>query len=360
MAEKQQSESDDDKTEEPSQQRLEDFRKEGQVAQSKELTSLFVLLATLGVMYGMGPSLAGGFMDFMRRLLAESAATELTPEKARTLMILCLGESARLVLPIAAAGFVAGVAGSVAQFGFLYTWAPLAPQMSRVNPLSGFMRIASMSSLMEGLKSILKLVAVVSVTWMLLKSEILGSTSMTDMDSAAFLEYMGGSAFRLIGGVCIGLFVVAALDFAYQKYRYHKSLMMTKQELKQEHKQREGDPLLKARIRSLQRERARKRMFQEIPKADVVVTNPTHFAVALKYDAEKMAAPRVVAKGADLVAQRIKEVARKNGVPLVENVPLARALHKSVKVGGSVPRSLYQAVAEVLAYVYRLKGRTKL
>jgi len=137
-------------------------------------------------------------------------------------------------------------------------------------------------------------------------------------------------------------------------------LMMTKEEVKQEHKQKEGDPLLKARIRSLQRERARRRMMAEVPKADVIVTNPTHFAVALRYDAEKMAAPRVVAKGADLVAQRIKEIARKNGIPLVENVPLARALHKSVKVGGSVPRSLYQAVAEVLAYVYRLKGRTKL
>ncbi len=360
MAEKQQSESDDEKTEEPSQQRLDDFRKEGQVAQSKELTSLFVLMATLAVMYGMGPSLAGGFMDFMRRIFFEAAAADLSVERVRVLMLLCLGESARLVLPIAAAGFVAGVAGSVAQFGFLYTWTPLAPQFSRINPLSGFQRLASMTALMEGLKSVLKLAAVITVTWMMLKSEIIGSASMTDMDSAAFLSYMSSTAFRLVGGVCVGLFVVAAIDFGYQKYRYRKSLMMTKAELKQEHKQREGDPLLKARIRSLQRERARKRMFQEVPKADVVVTNPTHFAVALKYDAEKMAAPKVVAKGADLVAQRIKEVARKNGVPLVENVPLARALHKSVKVGGSVPRSLYQAVAEVLAYVYRLKGRTKL
>jgi flagellar biosynthetic protein FlhB len=154
--------------------------------------------------------------------------------------------------------------------------------------------------------------------------------------------------------------VVAALDFAYQKFKYRKSLMMSKQEVKQEHKQREGDPLLKARMRSLQREMARKRMMQDVPKADVIVTNPTHIAVAIKYDADKMAAPRVVAKGADLLAQRIKDVAKKNGIPMVENVPLARALHKSVKVGGSVPRALYQAVAEVLAYVYRLKGRMNL
>jgi flagellar biosynthetic protein FlhB len=195
---------------------------------------------------------------------------------------------------------------------------------------------------------------------MLVRDEILGSPAMLDMDSAQFVTYMSSSGIRLVGGVCIGLFVVAALDFSYQKFRYQKSLMMTRQELKQEHKQREGDPLLKARIRSLQRERARKRMMQDVPKADVIVTNPTHIAVAIKYDYEKMAAPRVVAKGADLMAQRIKELGKKNGVPLVENVPLARALHKSVKIGGTVPRSLYQAIAEVLAYVYRLKGKTHL
>jgi flagellar biosynthesis protein FlhB len=357
MADKQQSGSDEDKTEEPSAQRLEDFREEGQVAQSKELASLIVLLATMAVMWGMGPSLASDFLDFMRKILIESASTELTTEKAHQLMVLCLKQSAHIVLPIAAAGFVAGILGSIVQFGFLFTWTPLEPQPDRINPISGFQRIFSVASLMEGLKSILKLTAVIGVTYLLLESEIISSPAMMDMDSSQFVSYMGSSAFRLIGGVCIGLFVVAAMDFSYQKFRFWKSMMMSKEEVKQEQKQKEGDPLLKARIRSMQREAARKRMMQDVPKADVIVTNPTHIAVALKYDGEKMAAPRVVAKGADLVAQRIKEVARKNGIPLVENVPLARALHKSVKVGGSVPRSLYQAVAEVLAYVYRLKGK---
>jgi flagellar biosynthetic protein FlhB len=357
MAEKQQSESEDDKTEEPSAQRLEDFREEGQVAQSKELTSLIVLLATMAVMWGMGPSLSGDFLDFMRKIFVESAQTELSSERAHQLMILCLKQAAHIVLPIAAAGFIAGILGSIVQFGFLFTWTPLEPQADRINPLSGAKRIFSLPSLMEGFKSLLKLTAVIAVTYVLLESEIVGSPAMLDMDSSQFVAYMGSSAFRLIGGVCIGLFIVAAMDFSYQKFRFWKSLMMTKQEVKQEQKQKEGDPLLKARIRSIQREAARKRMMQEIPKADVIVTNPTHIAVALRYDGEKMAAPRVVAKGADLVAQRIKEVARKNGVPLVENVPLARALHKSVKIGGTVPRSLFQAVAEVLAYVYRLKGK---
>lgn len=357
MADKQQSDSDEDKSEDPTAQRMEDFREEGQVAQSRELTSLFVLLACLAVMYGMGPSLAAEFMDYMRRLFMEAAVKEFSQQRAGVLLWMSLMAAVKLIAPVAFAGFLAGVIGSVVQFGFLFTWKPLEPQLSRLNPISGFQRIFSLSSLMEGFKSILKLIAVISVTYLLLESELIGSSSMVDMDSSQFMAYMSSSAFRLITGVCVGLFVVAALDFAYQKFRFHKSLMMTKQEVKQEHKQREGDPLLKARMRSIQRETSRKRMMQEVPKADVVVTNPTHFAVALKYDAEKMAAPRVVAKGQDLVAQRIKELARKNGIPLVENVPLARALHKSVKVGGVVPRALYQAVAEVLAYVYRLKGK---
>lgn len=357
MAQNGQSDSDEDKTEEPSSQRLEDFREEGQVSQSKELTSLMVLIATLGSMYAMGPSLAGDFMDFMRRMFVESAGIELTAERAGQVLWLCLGAAGHVVLPIAFAGFLAGVLGSVIQFGFLFTWAPLEPQLDRLNPISGFSRIFAWSSLLEGAKSCLKLGAVIGVTYMLIKSEIMSSASVIDMESPQLVSYMSSTAFRLIGGVCIGLFVVAALDFAYQKFRYRKSLMMSKQEVKQEHKQREGDPLLKARMKSIQREQARKRMMQEVPKADVIVTNPTHIAIALRYDAEKMAAPRVVAKGADLMAQRIKDIARKHGIPMVENVPLARALHKSVKVGGSVPRPLFQAVAEVLAYVYRLKGK---
>jgi flagellar biosynthetic protein FlhB len=352
------SESDADKTEEPSAQRLEDFRQEGQVAQSRELTSLFVLLACMSTLYLAGPNIISEFMGAVRRLLSECATTTLTPESAGKIMEQVLSICGKIVLPIALAGFVAGVLGSIVQIGFNLTFTPLEPQFDRINPLNGFQRLFSLGSLVEGLKAVLKLVAVVFVTYLMVKNEILASPAITDMESFQLAGYMTSTAFRLIGGVGLALFVVAALDFAYQKFRYHKSLMMTKQEARQEHKQKEGDPLLKARMRSMQREAARKRMMQAVPKADVIVTNPTHIAVALKYDSDKMAAPRVVAKGADHLAQRIKELGKKNGVPLVENVPLARALHKSVKVGGSVPRALYQAVAEVLAYVYRLRGRT--
>ena len=352
--------SDEDKTEEPSAQRLEDFRSEGQVAQSKELTSLIVLLATMAACWGFGGELMQSYADFMRKMFVEMAIVEFSTERAGVILMMCVREAGKVVMPIALTGFVAGILGSVLQFGFLFTWTPLEPQLDRINPISGFGRVFSIPAVVEGIKSVFKLVAVISVTYILLKKEILGSPGVMEMEGGQFIAYMGTTAFRLVGSVCIGLFVVAALDFAYQKFRYQKSLMMSKQEVKQESKQREGDPLLKARIKSLQRERSRKRMMKDVPKADVIVTNPTHIAVALKYDAEKMAAPRVVAKGADLVAQRIKDIARKNGIPLVENVPLARALHKSVKIGGSVPRPLYQAVAEVLAYVYRLKGKLNL
>jgi flagellar biosynthetic protein FlhB len=352
-----QSDSDEDKTEEASSQRLEDYRKEGQVAQSKELTSLFVLVSTMAVMWGMGPQLASDFMDFMRKMFMEMSYTELTQERAGTILMLCLAEAGRVIVPIAAVGFLAGIVGSVAQFGFNFTWAPLEPKGDRINPIAGFGRVFALSSLVEGAKSLAKLTVVIWITYKLMAREMEDSVATIDMDGAQLVAYMSSHGFKLMFSVCIGLFVVAAADFAYQKFKYRKSLMMTKAEVKQEHKQKEGDPLLKARIRSIQREMSRKRMMQDVPKADVIVTNPTHFAVALKYDADKMAAPRVIAKGADLVAQRIKEVARKHNIPLVENVPLARALHKNVKVGGSVPKNLYQAVAEVLAYVYRLKGR---
>lgn len=354
------SDSDDDKTEEPSQQRLDDFREEGQVAQSREFTSLMVLLACLAAMWSAGPYFLNEIFTIFRKFLSDAGTTTLTDESAGKILMLTVQCAARVVLPIAGAGFFAGVVASVAQVGINFTWTPLSPQFERLNPIQGFFRIASFNSLIEGAKAFFKLLAVVWVTYIFVEKEIIISPSMSDMEGSTIASYFTTTGFRLVGGVSIALFVVAALDLAYQMFRFWKSLRMTKQEVKEEMKQRDGDPLLRARIRSIQRESARKRMMKDVPKADVIVTNPTHIAVAIRYDGGSMAAPRVVAKGADHVAERIKELGRKSGVPLVENVPLARALHKTVKVGGSVPRSLYQAVAEVLAYVYRLKGRTKL
>jgi flagellar biosynthesis protein FlhB len=352
--------SDEDKTEEPSQQRMDDFKEEGQVAQSREFTALMVLVACIAAMWSAGPYFLGEIFSLTRKLFVEAGTIVLTDVTAGKLMLLAVESAAKIVLPIAFAGFVAGALGSLIQVGVNFTWKPIEPQYSRLDPLAGFFRLASLNSLVEGVKAIAKLVVVVAVTYAVLEKEIAISPGMADMDGWQIGSYFTSSGFRLIGSVSIALFVVASLDLAYQKYRFWKTMRMTKQEVKEELKQREGDPLLKARMRSMQKEAGRKRMMQDVPKADVIVTNPTHIAVAIRYDAENMAAPRVIAKGADHLAQRIKELGRKAGIPLVENVPLARALHKTVKVGGTVPKSLYQAIAEVLAYVYRLKGRTKL
>lgn len=347
----------DDKTEEPTQQRLEDFRREGHVAQSRELTAFFVLAATLLAMYFAGPSLFSGFFDAFRDMLAQSATTMVTDESIGAILLSILRHTGAIVLPIALAGFVAGVLGSVAQIGFNFSLKPLEPALAKINPLSGFRRIYSLNSLVEGAKALVKLSVISVVAYSIVRGSFEDTAVLAELESREIMNYMGSITFRLIGAIAIALLVISVLDLAYQKFRHHRELMMTKKELRDEMKQREGDPLLRARIRSVQRDIAHKRMMEEVKKADVVVTNPTHIAVAIRYDLEKMNAPKVVAKGSDFIALNIKDLAKKSNVPIVENVPLARALHKSVKVGAYIPRSLYQAVAEVLAYVYRLRGR---
>ena len=351
--------SDQERTEEPSAQRLEEFRQEGDVSQSRELTSVFVLFSCLIAFYLSGSGIRENFFAIMRELFATSGTTTLTQATAGNVLLMVLKALAQMILPIAGAGFAAGVIGSVIQVGINFTLKPLEPKFEKINPVQGFFRILSLNSLVEGLKSIVKLATVIFVTYLMIKKEIIASPAVIEMETNQLAAYLGTIGMKFIGVMCMALFVIAAMDFGYQKFRYHQRLMMTKQEFKEEQKQREGDPNIKARMRSIQRELSRRRMMQEVPKADVVITNPTHIAVALKYDSTEMRAPKVVAKGTDLIAQKIKEIAKKSGVPLVENVPLARALHKNVKVGKAIPRALYQAVAEVLAYVYRLKGKFK-
>jgi flagellar biosynthetic protein FlhB len=281
----------------------------------------------------------------------------ITDESIGTIMMSMLKVIAALSMPVAIAGFVAGVLGSVVQIGFNYSLKPIKPNLEKIDPIAGFWRVYSWNSLIEGFKSLLKLCVIGATAYYMVSDSFESSAALPELESQEMFNYLTSASFRLIGAIAIALFVISLLDVAYQKYRHFKQLMMTKQELRNEIKQKEGDPLLRARIRSVQREIAHRRMMEEVKKADVIVTNPTHIAVAIRYDLEKMSAPKVVAKGSDFIALNIKDLAKKHNVPVVENVPLARALHKSVKVGAYVPRALYQAVAEVLAFVYRLRGR---
>jgi flagellar biosynthetic protein FlhB len=359
MAENDDNRNPEDLSEEASPQRVEEQRKKGQVAQSKELVALFVAVACGMTMFAMAPSMSKQVMDFMRETftvdLAIKPGDDMHAIAAQKLMAM-LKVVAAIGLPVAAVGFFLGIAGSLTQIGFLFTMEPLTPDLSKINPLSGLQRLFSVKNLIETARVVFKGIILCFVSYSLLKTAILKSPVLIFKNPTAIFDVLGDAGKTLFLSLCGVLGVFALIDFAIQKRDYGKQVRVTRQEAKQEAKEAEGDPLVKSRIRSIQRERARKRMMSAVKKADVIITNPTHIAIALQYDKDKMVAPRVVAKGADFIALKIKEIAAQNDIPMVENVPLARAIFKSVKVGQVIPRNLFQAVAEVLAYVYKLKN----
>ncbi len=352
--------SSEDLGEEISQYRLEEARRKGQVAQSRELTGVLALLATGAALYGFGPGMARDLLEFMQEVFRTDltaradlvGADFLSRTLLRTLKVMAV-----VGLPVAIVGFLVSVVASFAQVGAIFTFEPLKPTLEKIDPLKGIQKLFSMRQLWEVLRLVIKIVVVVSVIYAIMKSEILSAPARLQLEANTQMVVIAENARRIFIALIAILTIFAAIDLGLQRFQFNKGLRLTRQEAKQENKEKDGDPMIKARIRSIQRDMARKRMMQAVKKADVIVTNPTHFAVALVYDREKMAAPKVVAKGADFLAQQIKKLAADAGVPMVENVPLARGLYKSVKVGQYVPRQLYQAVAEVLAYVYRLKSK---
>jgi flagellar biosynthetic protein FlhB len=259
--------------------------------------------------------------------------------------------------PLFIAVMLAGVIGNVMQFGFLFTTKPLIPKFEKLNPIKGLKRIFSLKTVVEGIKTTLKVAVAFGVgAWLFMKF-LIEIPKLELMSFFEQLKWFEEKALILIFAM-LGVFLVfAAIDFIYQRYSYKKSLRMSKQEIKDEYKQTEGNPEIKSKIRQLQREMAKKRMMSEVPKADVVITNPTHYAVAIRYDKTKDEAPRVIAKGVDNLALKIKEIAREHDIMIVENPPLARELYKLVEVDELIPKKLYKAVAEVLAFVYKAKGK---
>lgn len=360
MAENQEDRSREDLTEEASPYRIEEFRRRGMVAQSRELTGIVTVLAAGAALYVASPRLGEQLLDFMREMFRG----DLSPRQelfGTTVLGAYFGKALKLMaliaLPACAAGFVIAVLASFGQIGPVFSLEPLAPDISRINPIKGLQRLFSLRQFLDGLRITLKVIVAFAVIYFIVKSEIFGTTGIAWTEPREQLGILASGAKVMFLSLFGVLALFAATDFGMQKWEFSRKLRMTKQEAKQEHKEREGDPMVKARIRAIQREMARRRMMAAVRKADVVVTNPTHLAVALSYEKDKHLAPKVVAKGADFVAQKIKKVASEAGVPLVENVPLARTLFRTVKIGQYVPRALYQAVAEVLAYVYRLRNR---
>jgi flagellar biosynthetic protein FlhB len=348
-------ESDQEKTEAPSQQRLDKAREEGQVPQSRELATFVVLMVGGSAMWMMASSMGQTLSGIVRGGLQFEPAIARDSAQVMNQFTSQFFEAALALAPFLAAVVLATLAAPFMMHGWLFSAKALAPKFNRLNPLSGIKRILSSQGLIELVKSLAKvgLLGVVA-TW-LIWSNIDAIFSLSLETPSTAIRHMGdliGKVFLLASGAMI---LIVVLDLPYQLWHHYHKLKMTKEELRQEAKESEGDPHLKARIRAQQREMSRRRMMSEVPTADVVVTNPTHYAVALKYTEGKMGAPRVVAKGADAVAAKIRELAAENRVPLLEAPPLARALFRHTELGDEIPATLYTAVAEVLAYVFQLR-----
>jgi flagellar biosynthetic protein FlhB len=351
-------ESDDSqKTEDPTGRRLQEAREQGQVANSREVNNLLMILALTISVVVFGGSVGRDIVNMTLPFLE-------TPDKIPTdlghlttigwklLGMLLLAGAAPLALALLAA-----FGASYLQFGLILSFEQLTLDLTKLSPLAGLKRMFSLRSFSEFLKGLIKLAIVGTIAFTILKPSIGDLHRLVGLEAVQILARIRELADRLLIAVFLVMLLITALDVFYQRYEHMKQLRMSRQELKDEQRESEGDPLVKGRLRQLRMERARKRMMAEVPKADVVVTNPTHYAVALRYNQLEMASPRLVAKGVDRVAQRIREVAQEAGVPVIENPPLARGLYASVEIDQEISPEFYKAVAEVIGYVYRLKRR---
>lgn len=354
-------ESFEERTEEPSQHRRDELKKEGDVMQSREVVGALLMLATTGALYGTARWSLGGVWGLFQESFAEiDRMGRMTSWDANTMQSIArfaFKAFAWIVGPVAIAGAVAAIVSSLAQTGFVWTSRPLEPDLEKISPGKGAAKIFSMDGVFEMGKAIVKFIVVAASVYPFLKKWMRDSGGLYGTEAAGLAVFLGSHMIQILLVTALSMLVMAAVDYGFQRFRYEKRIKMTKEELRQERKQVEGNPQIRARIRSVQRAMSQKRMMADVRKADVVITNPTHFAIALIYDRETMFAPKVVAKGADHMAQQIKKIAREAGVPCIENPPLARALFKALKIGQFISRDLFNAVAEVLAYVYRLKGK---
>jgi flagellar biosynthetic protein FlhB len=349
---------DQEKTEEATSKKIEDARKEGNVPKSQDTSSFITLVVALGVFLGLLPWVESR-MVFLYHYYTTLIGTSITKEAVLQLSIVTFREIIFTVIPLALSVAIAGVLANVLQTGFIFTTKPLIPDFNKIDPIKGFKNLFSFKKAIESVKIILKVSIVLYVCYYFLfafTKELPSVIYFPIFDQLAWLK----EKFLILVSVMLIIFLVLALfDLFFVRYNYFKELRMSKQEIKDEYKQMEGDPKIKAKIRQIQMQMTRKRMMQEIPQADVVITNPTHYAVAIRYNQEKEAAPKVIAKGTDFLALKIKEIALNHQIHIVENPPLARELYKKCNLGESIPENLYKAVAEVLAFVYKSSNKLR-
>ena len=346
-----------EKTEQATPKRREEARQKGQVARSNELSSVAILMSGLLALSSLGAYMYERLRAFMIDLFVNSFAIQLDALAIRTYALTWGSGYVEIVAPMILLLIATALVVNYAQVGVLFTGQPLMPKFDRLSPLSGLKRIFSSRGLVELAKGLFKVAAVAYITYLTISSEAENFILFMDMEVGQIFSLSGDIILKLGFRITLLLLIMAILDYSFQRWDYEKSLRMTRQEVREELRQQEGDPQVRARVRALQREMSQQRMMSDVGQADVVVTNPTHVAVALCYAVEEMAAPVVVAKGQRLIAQKIKELAREAGVPLVENKPLAQALFKAVRIGEPIPEALYKAVAEVLAFVFQLRRK---
>lgn len=346
-----------EKTEAPTPRRLQEAREKGQVSKSTDLTAAVGLLTGLLLLNFYGQTILGGFMVMLRKSLAldtisSSGQLALSESWRFTVKQFCL-----MMGPFFLILVVIAIVINVLQVGFVFSTQPITPTFSKISPLAGFKRLFSARTAVRLAMNLGKVAIIALVAYFSIASDLPSLVGVTGLSCVEVFAYGSQLVFLLGLRLVAVLLILAVLDFAFQRWQHNKDLRMSKQEVKEELKRMEGDPILRQRRRNIARQLANQRMSQAVPSADVVITNPTQLAIALKYDHEAMAAPKVVARGAGFIAQRIREIAMENNVPIVERKPLAQALYKACEVGDFVPTELYQAVAEVLAYVFELAGK---
>jgi flagellar biosynthetic protein FlhB len=345
-----------EKTEEATPQRREEFRKQGQVAMTRELGSALLLFGMALILWLLGKYMAEHMVVIVREGLSTFVATSGKSGDFLPAIKFAGLHSFLIVGPILLLTGILAFAASALQIGVMTNAEAVEFDLNKINPVSGFMKIFSLRSVVEGLKSLVKITIVGSITYFTIRNEMKMIPHLVEFSIEQMIQYIANITTHLFFAIGIAMLTIALVDYGYNWWDLEKKMMMTKQEIKEEVKNREGNPQIKARIRKIQRDFATKRMMEAVPKADVIITNPTHLAIALKYDAG-LPAPQIIAKGADLVAEKIREIAKQHGIPIVENKPLARTIYKTLKIGQVIPRELFHAVAEVLAYVYKLKKK---
>lgn len=347
-----------ERTEEATPKRRSESKDKGQVAKSRDLSSVAILGAAIIYFYFNASDMLKKIMTMLSKNLHRASSMSFSPNEITALCAELTLQFFYILYPLMLTVVIASLFSNILQTGFIFSAEAIAPKLSKLDPLKGLKNLLGTRSIVEFIKNILKVTIVSLVAYLSVKSSLHQVVPLMNQDLWQIFSFIGRNSYIIIANVCLLLIIVAVLDFAYQKWEHEKSIKMSKQEVKEENKQSEGDPLVKGRIRRLQRDAARKRMMASVPKADVVITNPTHIAIAIRYDSDKMMAPVVLAKGTGFIAEKIKEVARAHGVPVVENKLVAQVLYKLVDIDDVIPENLYRAVAEILAYVYGMKKKS--